>query len=126
MIMKSDFNKLVCILFSHLSSIRLENFKDLIIPDILGLIKLHTYKFGLVYIILKAKSILTLYVTEHIDFMQIKYCNEFPACLVNRNVWCIDMCMFGASTSRMHKQVHVWCIDKFDVSTRACLVHRQV
>ena len=33
------------------SSISLENFKDLalIIPEILELIKLHTYKFGLVY-----------------------------------------------------------------------------
>ena len=28
MIMKSDINKLVCILFVHLSSISLENFKD--------------------------------------------------------------------------------------------------
>ena len=48
MIMKSDINKL---LFVHLSSIGLENFKDLalIIPEILELIKLHTYKFGLVY-----------------------------------------------------------------------------
>ena len=36
----------------HLSSISLENFKDraLIIPEILELIKLHTYKLGLVYI----------------------------------------------------------------------------
>ena len=52
MIMKSDINKFVCILFVHLSSISLENFKDrvLIIPEILELIKLHTYKFGLVYI----------------------------------------------------------------------------
>ena len=35
----------------HLSSISLENFKDraLIIPEILEIIKLHTYKFGLVY-----------------------------------------------------------------------------
>ena len=35
----------------HLSSINLENFKDLAltIPEILELIKLHTYKFGLVY-----------------------------------------------------------------------------
>ena len=51
MIMKSDINKLVCILFVHLSSVSLENFKDraLIIPEILELIKLHTYKFGLVY-----------------------------------------------------------------------------
>ena len=50
MIMKSDINKLVCILFVHLSSISLENFKDraLIISEILELIKLHTYKFGLV------------------------------------------------------------------------------
>ena len=51
MIIKSDINKLVCILFMHLSSTSLENFKDRawIIPEILGLIKLHTYKFGLVY-----------------------------------------------------------------------------
>ena len=37
MIMKSDINKLVCVLLVHLSSIRLENFKDraLIIPEIL-------------------------------------------------------------------------------------------
>ena len=50
MIMKSNFNKFVCILFVHLSSIPLENFKDraLIISEILELIKLHTYKFGLV------------------------------------------------------------------------------
>ena len=50
MIMKSDINKLVFILFVHLSSISLENFKDraLIIPEILELIKLHTFKFGLV------------------------------------------------------------------------------
>ena len=50
MIMKSDINKLVCILFVHLSSISLGNFKDraLIILEILELIKLHTYKFGLV------------------------------------------------------------------------------
>ena len=49
-IMKSDIIKLICILFVHLSSISLENFKDraLIIPEILELIKLHTYKFGLV------------------------------------------------------------------------------
>ena len=53
MIMKSDINKFVCILFVTLSSISLENFKDraLIIPEILELIKLHTYKFGLVYIL---------------------------------------------------------------------------
>ena len=52
MIMNSDINILGCILFVHLSSISLENFKDLalIIPEILELIKLHTYKFGLVYI----------------------------------------------------------------------------
>ena len=51
MIMKSDINKLVCILFVHHSSLSLENFKDrsLINPEILQLIKLHTYKFGLVY-----------------------------------------------------------------------------
>ena len=49
--MKSDINKLVCILFVHLSSTSPEHFKDraLIIPEILELIKLHTYKFGLVY-----------------------------------------------------------------------------
>ena len=53
MIMKSDINKLVCILFVHLSSTSLENFEDrsLINPEILELIKLHTYKFGLVYIL---------------------------------------------------------------------------
>ena len=52
MIMKSDINKLVCILFMHLSSISLENFEDrsLISPEILELIKLHTYNFGLVYV----------------------------------------------------------------------------
>ena len=52
MIMKSDINKLGCMLFVHLSSISLENFKDraLIISEILELIKLHTYKFGLLYI----------------------------------------------------------------------------
>ena len=51
MIIKSDINKLVCILFVHFSSISVENFKDhaWIIPEIFGLIKLHTYKFGLVY-----------------------------------------------------------------------------
>ena len=51
MIKKSDINKFGCILFVHLSSISLENFKDraLIITEILELIKLHTYKFGLVY-----------------------------------------------------------------------------
>ena len=52
MIMKSDINKLVCILFVHLSSISLENFRvrALKILEILELIKLHTYKFGLVYL----------------------------------------------------------------------------
>ena len=52
MIIKCDINKLGGILFVHLSSISLENFKDraLIIPEILELIKLHTYKFGLVYL----------------------------------------------------------------------------
>ena len=51
-IMKSDINKLVYILFVHLSSIILENFKEhtLIIPEILEFIELHTYKFGLVYV----------------------------------------------------------------------------
>ena len=53
MIIKPNINKLGCILFVHLFSISLENFKDLalIIPEILELIKLHTYKFGLVYFI---------------------------------------------------------------------------
>ena len=56
MILKSDINKFVCILFVHLSFISLENFKDrgLKIPEILELIKLHTYKFGLVYIPIKS------------------------------------------------------------------------
>ena len=51
MLMNSDINKLICILFVHLSSIILENFKDraLIIPKLLEFIELHTYKFGLVY-----------------------------------------------------------------------------
>ena len=52
MIIKSDINNLICILFVHLSSIILENLKDraLIIPEILEFIELYTYKFGLVYI----------------------------------------------------------------------------
>ena len=47
MVMKSDINKLARILFVYLSSISLENFKDLalIIPETFELIKLHTYKF---------------------------------------------------------------------------------
>ena len=51
MIIKSDIYKLVCILFVHLPSISFENFKDRawIIPEILGIIKLHTYKFVLMY-----------------------------------------------------------------------------
>ena len=55
MIMKSDFNQLVCILFVHISSIILENFRDrgLIMPEILELKQLHTYKFGLVYLLLQ-------------------------------------------------------------------------
>ena len=50
MIMNSDINKLICILFVHLSAIIFENFKDrtLIIPEILEFTELHTYKFGLV------------------------------------------------------------------------------
>ena len=41
MIMKSDINKLGCILFVHLSSTSLENFKDraLIIPGDIGINK---------------------------------------------------------------------------------------
>ena len=52
MILKSGINKLICILFVHLSSIILENFKDhtLVIKEILEFIELHTYKFGLVYL----------------------------------------------------------------------------
>ena len=44
MVMKFDINKLGRILSVHLSSISLENFKDLalIISEILELIKLHT------------------------------------------------------------------------------------
>ena len=50
MIMISDINNLICTLLVCLSSIILENFKDraLIIPEILKVIELHTYKFGLV------------------------------------------------------------------------------
>ena len=53
MIMKPDTNNLICILIAHLSAIILESFKDLvlIIPEILEFIELHTYKFGLVYIV---------------------------------------------------------------------------
>ena len=51
MIMNSDINKLICMLFVHLCAIIFENFKDLAlkIPEILEFIELHTYKFGLVY-----------------------------------------------------------------------------
>ena len=58
MIMKSDINKLMCILFVHLSSIILENFKDhtLIITVLLEFIELHTYKFGLVYMFGKGQG----------------------------------------------------------------------
>ena len=44
-------NRYERILFMHLSSIVLENFKDrsLIMSEILEFIELHTYKFGLVY-----------------------------------------------------------------------------
>ena len=51
-IMISDFNNLICMLFVHLSSISFENFNDrtLMIPEILEFIELHTYKFGLVYL----------------------------------------------------------------------------
>ena len=50
--MKIEIYKLICILFVHLSSIILENFKDIIfiIPEIFEFFGLHTYKFGLVYI----------------------------------------------------------------------------
>ena len=50
MVIKSDINKVICILFVHLFTIMLENFKDraLIIPEIWEFIELHTYNFGLV------------------------------------------------------------------------------
>ena len=49
-IMKFEINKLMCILFVHLSSIIPEISKDLvlIIPEILELIELRSYKFCLV------------------------------------------------------------------------------
>ena len=52
MIVKFEINKLICILFVHLSSINSENFKDLvlIIPEIFEFLELHTYMFGLVYV----------------------------------------------------------------------------
>ena len=58
MILKSDINKLMCIMFVHLSSIILENFKDhtFIITEILEFIELHTYKFGLVYMFGKGQG----------------------------------------------------------------------
>ena len=51
MIMKSEINKLICILFVHLSSIIPENLKDLalIILEILDFIELHIYEIVLVY-----------------------------------------------------------------------------
>ena len=47
---KFEINKLICILFVHLSSIIPENFKGLIliIPEIFDFLELHNYKFGLV------------------------------------------------------------------------------
>ena len=50
-VMKSEINKFICILFIHLSSIIPENFKDFasMIRAILDFIELHSYKFGLVY-----------------------------------------------------------------------------
>ena len=50
MMIKFEINKLICILFLHLSSIILENFNDLIliIPEMFEFLELHTYKFGLV------------------------------------------------------------------------------
>ena len=52
-IIKLSINKLVCILFLYLSSVFLENFKDhiLISPEIFEFLELHTYKFGLVYML---------------------------------------------------------------------------
>ena len=70
MIMRSDINKLVCISFVYLSSIILENFKDraLIIPEILESIKLHTYKFGLVYL---AESTILNFMEKNVNRPQI-------------------------------------------------------
>ena len=52
-------NKLMSILFEHLVSIILKNFKyhTLIITEIFEFIELHTYKFGLVYIFKKKCTI---------------------------------------------------------------------
>ena len=51
MIINFEINKLISILFVHLSSTIPENFKVLIliIPEIFEFLELHTYKFGLVY-----------------------------------------------------------------------------
>ena len=60
MIIKFEINKLISILFVHLSSIIPEIFKVLIliIPEIFEFLELHTYKFGLVY----------MYVTGHAKY----------------------------------------------------------
>ena len=73
--MKADINKLVCILFGHISSISLENFKDhaFATPEILELIKLHTYKFGLVYIEIWLKTA---------KWFLRKTCFKFPTLIV--------------------------------------------
>ena len=55
----------------NLSSISLENFKDLslINPEILELIELHTYKFGLVFI------------QNAVKFVFFKFCIEIGSAL---------------------------------------------
>ena len=60
MIVKSDIYKLVCILFVHLSSISLENFKDRAFDNSgdIGINKTaHLNTFGLVYIEYKKRAI---------------------------------------------------------------------
>ena len=71
LIMKPDINKLICILFVHLSTIILENFKDhtLIITEILELIELHTYKFGLVYSLGGLPSSLPINSPDNVAYM---------------------------------------------------------
>ena len=64
-----EINKLISILFVHLSSIIPENFKDLIliILEIFEFLELHTYKFGLVYY-----SKLDKYEYHSIDFHKVQ------------------------------------------------------
>ena len=53
MIMIIDIHNLLCILFVQPPSVICENFmaRASIIPEILEIIELHTYKLGLVYIL---------------------------------------------------------------------------